>query len=948
MATEKINIAEFQIDIEALTQAAAETASAINKIRDEQKQLVKDGKSTDQAFVRNQVNLRGLQKDYNAQLKVLDKYMQTTGKQVPLQQRIDAALRREAVTIDDLREQNKELTAIRNQVNITTEEGELQLIELNKQLDINNGLIKNNVSELEQQKISIGSYADGIREAIGDTGILNGQFGEISNTVKSFAPVFSDFGKQLKSVGTDFKNVAANTDGMSRSQKAAVIATNLTSTSLKALKLALIGTGIGAIVVLLGSFIAYLNSSEQASNRLGKILGSLGGIVSRLLDYLEPLGEFIMDVLVLGFEQLGKVADNTLKLVAAGLQALGFDDAAKSVNNFGEAMSDAAAKGEQLAEAEQRLAQMQRNAGIIQMQYQTEAEKLRQIRDDENRSIEERIDANERLGKTLQEQLRLEREVALAAVNAARMRAELNGLTAANADALAEANLNLLDIQERITGQESEQLTNRVSLQKEAAEQAKAAVEAAKAAAQARVDQMNDELTLFEAQQGVRARTIEQEIALEQELADRRKSILDEELKAKLISQTEYSTAIQNLENESAKRQAELAVQNLQREIDGIQDRIDIERAVSQAVGEAKIAEEERRFAELQEARARFAMIQFQQGVIDEQEYQYAVAEIRKNSSIQEANNAKARRELEKQARADQLELDLETQMLALESLHENEMEVRALQIEQDRERALEQARSRYTDEAMLAQAILNIEQQASNARLQLEREKNIAVWQSRADLAGALAQLLGEETLLGKAAAIAQATINTYVGVTQALASLPPPASWIAAATSLATGLSAVGQISGVTGNVGSASIPDYSGGTASEGQAMVALNAVPPFARGGKVKGGTRIKRSNGDNVLATLKTGEVVLTENHQRALGGDSVFKSLGVPGFATGGIVGGSTATVQNTIFSGLEDSLSSAIGEAVKEGARIGTEIGSNKGIKDLSTENYLRNLSSI
>jgi len=46
----------------------------------------------------------------------------------------------------------------------------------------------------------------------------------------------------------------------------------------------------------------------------------------------------------------------------------------------------------------------------------------------------------------------------------------------------------------------------------------------------------------------------------------------------------------------------------------------------------------------------------------------------------------------------------------------------------------------------------------------------------------------------------------------------------------------------------------------------------------------------RSNGDNVLATVKRGEVVLNERQQAALGGAATFRSIGVPGFATGGMV----------------------------------------------------------
>lgn len=51
-----------------------------------------------------------------------------------------------------------------------------------------------------------------------------------------------------------------------------------------------------------------------------------------------------------------------------------------------------------------------------------------------------------------------------------------------------------------------------------------------------------------------------------------------------------------------------------------------------------------------------------------------------------------------------------------------------------------------------------------------------------------------------------------------------------------------------------------------------------------------GININRSNGDNMLATVRTGEVILNERQQAALGGARTFQRIGVPGFATGGIV----------------------------------------------------------
>jgi len=57
------------------------------------------------------------------------------------------------------------------------------------------------------------------------------------------------------------------------------------------------------------------------------------------------------------------------------------------------------------------------------------------------------------------------------------------------------------------------------------------------------------------------------------------------------------------------------------------------------------------------------------------------------------------------------------------------------------------------------------------------------------------------------------------------------------------------------------------------------------------GKVVYSPNIKtQPNGDNVLATVKTGEVILNKDQQKRLGGDKTFRAIGVPGFAGGGKV----------------------------------------------------------
>ena len=84
---------------------------------------------------------------------------------------------------------------------------------------------------------------------------------------------------------------------------------------------------------------------------------------------------------------------------------------------------------------------------------------------------------------------------------------------------------------------------------------------------------------------------------------------------------------------------------------------------------------------------------------------------------------------------------------------------------------------------------------------------------------------------------------------------------------------------------------------GIIATGVGQAALIAAQEFAEGGKVKLGYELPYSTpaGDNTPALLKPGEVVLNSTQQSALGGDRTFKSIGVPGFASGGRIPGISA-----------------------------------------------------
>lgn len=190
-------------------------------------------------------------------------------------------------------------------------------------------------------------------------------------------------------------------------------------------------------------------------------------------------------------------------------------------------------------------------------------------------------------------------------------------------------------------------------------------------------------------------------------------------------------------------------------------------------------------------------------------------------------------------------------------------------------------------DESADANADYNDELKQS-AKNKAEDARNTAVLMSSINqMTGALKQ----SSIAQKTVASGQALVNTYLGATNVLTAKPPlpfPLNLIALAATVASGLSTVAKINGV--------------GFADGG-------LVPGFASGGL--SGTRImphhgrpiRRANGDNLLATVKTNEVILNEQQQARLGGAATFRSIGVPGFVSGGYTGAISSAAQRSELS---------------------------------------------
>lgn len=406
----------------------------------------------------------------------------------------------------DANQAQREIVKLNSLASDTTQDLEKRVEAKNQQVEIQNKLSKQTIENLEKE-LKVLEEAGAEQKEIDKT--LKKLNKERLNAVKISERNIKQQNKlqdQLKASKSGFEALDGATGGLLGKFKA------------------LLANPIGILLsVLLGLFTALksaISRSGKASETFGKIFAKISGIFNGFLAILEPVVEILGDTLLKAIENpkqafidLGNVIkDNIInrfkalnKLLKAGSELLkgnfreagkialdgftqlatGVEDLTGKISNFAETAkekyTEAAKATEALANAERRLSKNRQDLEKQQLTSLRLAEEQRQIRDDVSKSIEERIAANKRLGEVLDEQLNRELKLAQDALNLAQLRVKADGETIENLEAVGDAELKILEIQERITGQRSEQLVNEQSLIKERDEAIKKAEEDLKA-----------------------------------------------------------------------------------------------------------------------------------------------------------------------------------------------------------------------------------------------------------------------------------------------------------------------------------------------------------------------------------------------------------------------------------------------------------------------------------
>lgn len=838
---EKVNIASLSIDFDDVIKQSAKYKAEIEKTKKAQKELDQTTEAGRLAFVKYDAQLKNLKKSYrdnqtfasalDSVNKDLEKTMSTQNK-----------------STQELRDSRRELNQISKQIVGNTEE-EIQLrTELNEAIDEQTEALRNQSSEFNSSKDQIGEYENGFKSAFAQIDITNGGI--------------SGFVQRSQEAGGTGKLLTSSLGGMIKGF------VGVTKASI-----GFIATPVGVFLgVVAGAFLLVqnaMNRSETATNKIKKALSAFSGIINGVLKVLEPLGEFLIDGLVAGFELVEKGVFSAMEGIQTALNFLGFDETAESMKGFVEGVRETTQASKELVVAEVELQKAQRLSQKIQLDFQKEAEKLRQIRDDVSKTDAERQKANEDLGVVLKQQLESELQIANQALEVSRLRIEAEGATKEALDQQAEALTTISDIQERITGQESEQLTNRVALQKEASDKAKKIQEENLKRAQKVVDnaikRQNEELTLYIEGQGIKKKTLQEQLDFEKTVSDKKKEILKAELEANKITQIQFDTELLRIKNDLLQKQAEIAVENAQKELEdyvrGNQSKVDSEKFLSEQIFE----EERSRLERLAEQRRGFEAKRLEEGVISETEYNSAINEVNKANSIAKTQLQAERDEAQKEKEI----IDFENKLALDAERSELDLEQALLYLERGKQDELKAAEATGANKTL-------IEEKYANAEVEIKRKVSENKLSLASDTLGNLITLMGKESAAGKAVAVAQATIDTYSSAVSAFNSLSgipivgPVLGGIAAAAAVASGIATVRQIVSTP----KPSIPSAT------------------FAKGGILNGASH---ANGgiQTRFGELEGGEAVINRRSTSMFAPllSSINQAGGGKAFANGGILG---------------------------------------------------------
>lgn len=362
------------------------------------------------------------------------------------------------------------------------------------------GDLFNKLVETEKKQLELNESADEMGDAYKSSSKEATKAVEkIGDSAKKQNGVMQRLGKSVQAVGTSLKALGIGLVIALVAKFTQVLSENKTIVD----TVGAVSNTLGIVInQLINSFVKIASKINEATggfNALGEVIGSLIKIAfNQLKSTLLTLeagftGLKLAYENVFGDEEGVKKAEKRLAEIGKKLIEINADNIKQGkniINNIGEAVTEvvdgvsilategtkaigeidlkrAYAQGKAMQEAKNNFELLALQQQRLQLQYQNEAELLRQIRDDDSKSITERLKANDELGNVLTKQFEAESKTIKARISGLQNEQKLLGFNKERQNEIYQLQTDLIDVEERLNGARSEQLTNTNSLLKE-------------------------------------------------------------------------------------------------------------------------------------------------------------------------------------------------------------------------------------------------------------------------------------------------------------------------------------------------------------------------------------------------------------------------------------------------------------------------------------------------
>lgn len=334
-----------------------------------------------------------------------------TSKELRINNKIGQA---NAKSKNDLSAQTAKLIAESKKLDLSTKSGQKEFSKLSEKIKSNRETLKGLEAEQGTFVRNVGNYTNSIIDASNSSELFGGALTDISGT-------FGSVQSGLKGASLGFKG----------------------------LKGAIIATGVGALLIALTSLVALLGSTRKGAQFLEKTLGVLKGVTQGVIKIFSNFGQVLVDL------------------------ATGSDNLGASISNLGESLSsgfaDAVKGGLDAANSNIKLRESIKGLTVEEQKFTAQAEANRKLRDDQTKSLQQRLGANDRVLEAEKKRTAVQQQLVQQRIAQIQNEVALGGeLNDEQLQQQAELQAELFAIQEDFLGRTTEQLTERNALIREA------------------------------------------------------------------------------------------------------------------------------------------------------------------------------------------------------------------------------------------------------------------------------------------------------------------------------------------------------------------------------------------------------------------------------------------------------------------------------------------------